>query len=119
MAKALIVSSDDDSRYLYEVAIKYQKIEVKVASTIKEAVRKILTGLPDLVILDMETIDFDELSALKEVKQKLKKLPIIVMTDLAEAEAKRKACVAGVCKILTKKQATVGNLIKTVRKSII
>jgi DNA-binding NtrC family response regulator len=118
MAKALIVSNDDSVRYLYEVAIAFQKIEVQAARTISEAVKKILIKFPDLLILDLETINLDDISALKEVKKKRKTLPLIIMTELPILEAKKQACVLGACKVLAKKDATIGNLIKTTRQAI-
>jgi len=118
MAKALIVSNDDAARYLYKMAINFQKMEVAVARSIKEAVGKIMKSLPDLVILDLETVDLDELPLFKELKKKGQKLPVIIMTDLSAAEAKKKACVLGACRVLAKSEATLGNLIKTTRQTV-
>lgn len=118
MAKALIVSSDDNSRYLYKVAIAFQKIEVEAVKTIKEAVKKMLTNLPDLLVLDLETIDLADMSAFSEIKKKKKTLPMIIMTDLSPKEAQKQACVLGACHVLAEKEATLGNLIRSARKTV-
>ena len=118
MAKALIVSTDNDARYLYQVAIAFQKIEVETVNNLKEAKAKILASLPDLLVLDYETIDISDLSFLTDIKKKIKTLPMIIMTDLSPKEIKKEACVLGVCQILAKKDATVGKLIQTVRKTV-
>jgi DNA-binding NtrC family response regulator len=119
LAKALIVSSDDNSRYLYRVAIAFQKIEVEAVKNVKEATAKILTNFPDLLILDLETVDLNDMSFLSEVKKKKKKLPMIIMTDMSPKEAKKEACVLGACHVLAEKEATLGNLIRSARKTVI
>ena len=118
MAKALIVSGDDNSRYLYEMAVTFQKIEVESVRTIKEAAVRILKSLPDLVIIDLQTNTFEDLVGLNEVKNKIKKLPVIIMTELSSVEAKKQACVLGACHVLAAKEATLGNLIKKTRQTI-
>ena len=118
MAKALIVTDDEAARYLYEMAITFQKIEVAAVRTIRDAVAKIERSFPDLVILDLETVDLDEMPLFKQLKTKGKKLPVIIMTDLSAAEAKKQACVLGACRILAKSEATLGNLIKTTRQTV-
>lgn len=113
-----MVSGDDGSRYLYKMAIEFQKIEVQVAKDIKEAIKKITGFLPDLVILDLETIDLDKITELKALKRSKKSYPLIIMTDLKKNEAKKQACVLGACHILAQKDATLGNLIKKTRETI-
>jgi DNA-binding NtrC family response regulator len=118
LAKALIVSGDTNVRYLYETAIRFQKMEATTVKTIKEAISTIISKLPDLVIIDLETIDLAEISLFKEITKRKKRLPIIIMTDLSVEEAKKQACVMGACEVLAKKQATLGNLIKTARQRV-
>lgn len=119
MAKALIVSADDGARYLYRVAIAFQKIEVETVKTIKEATARILANFPDLVVLDYETLDLTDMSFLAEIKKKKKSLPMIIMTDLSPKEVKKEACVLGACQVLAEKEATLGNLIRSARKTVI
>jgi DNA-binding NtrC family response regulator len=118
LAKALIVSGDDNARYLYEMAVSFQKIEVESVRTIKEAIKKMLSSLPDLVIIDLETNKLEELSAFNDVQKKFKSLPIIIMTELSSVEAKKQSCVLGACHVLAEKEATLGNLIKKTRQTI-
>jgi two-component system, NtrC family, nitrogen regulation response regulator GlnG len=118
MAKALIVSGDDNARYLYEMAVTFQKIEVESVKTIKEAAAKILKSLPDLVIIDLQTNSLEDLASLNDVKKRLKNLPVIIMTELSSVEAKKQACVLGACHVLAEKEATLGNLIKKTRQTI-
>ena len=117
MAKALIISADDDTRHLYEIAIIFQQIKVETVQTVKEAAGRILADDFDLVILDLETVALTSLTGFNEVKKK-KPLPMIIMTNLTEDEAKKQACVLGVCHVLAQKKATVGNLIRKTREVI-
>lgn len=118
MAKALIVSDDDGTRYLYEVAIGYQKIEIETASSLSEGIKKITKTNPDLVVLDVKTKDIDSVDVLKEIRDKSGSLPIIIMTDMKNQSSAKSASVLGACKYMARGESSVGDLIKTVRKVV-
>lgn len=118
MPKALIISSDEGTRYLYEVAISYQKIDVHTASTILEGIKKIAKDNPDVVILDVMVIDFENILALKEAKDKTKSMPVIILTDMKNSSKKKEVSVLGAVKTMVKDESSLGELISSVREVV-
>ena len=43
MAKVLIIESDEGARYLYDIALSFQNLEVQTASTMKDGLILIAT----------------------------------------------------------------------------
>lgn len=118
MAKVLIISGDEGTRYLYEVAISYQKIDVLATNTITDGIKKITVQKPDLVILDIMTPDMKDINILHELKGKASSLPLIIMTDMQEKDKNKEASILGACQYLVKGEHSLGDLIKTVRKAV-
>lgn len=118
MPKALIVSGDESTRYLYQVAIAYQKIEVSVAKSVKEAITEITKNKFDIVILDLETNDIDQVEELKSVSKNVESMPVIIITDMENSTIEKEASVLGACKFMVKGENSVGELIKNVRKVV-
>lgn len=118
MARALIISSDEGTRYLYELAISYQKITVDVASDIVTGLEKIGKIKPDIVILDIMVPDIKNLEALKKLKGKVDSMPLIIMTDMKDAGKLNEASIFGAVKTMVKNENSIGDLIKTVRKAV-
>lgn len=118
MAKVLIISGDEGTKYLYEVAISYQKIEVLTAGTIEDGVKKVVASNPDLIILDIMTPDMQDTNILQELKGKADSLPLIIMTDMQDKDRNKEASILGACQFLVKGEHSLGDLIKTVRKVV-
>jgi DNA-binding response OmpR family regulator len=118
MAKALIISSDEGTRYLYEVAIAYQKISVIVADTIAKGVKNITKDRPDIVILDIMVPDIKDISLLRALKCEVGACPLVIMTDLKNSSEKNEATILGAVKTMVKGKSSLGELIKTVRKAV-
>lgn len=118
MARALIISDDLGIRYLYEVAITYQKIAVDTADSITRALKTIESKKPDIVILDISTPDFKDVDLLKEIKLKAEDLPLIILTDMKNPNREEAASILGACHYLVRGESSLGDLIKTVRKAV-
>lgn len=118
MAKALIISSDEGTRYLYEVAIAYQKIDILVAQTVAEGIKKITRVKPDIVILDIMVPDIKDVNALRELKGKVSTMPLIIVTDMKNASERKEASILGAVKTMVKSESSLGDLIKTVRNVV-
>lgn len=118
MARVLIISNDEGSRYLYQVAISYQKISVDVANTISSGIKNITKSKPDMVILDISVPDIKDLSLLQELKTKTGQMPLVILTDMKNSDQNKEAGILGACKFMIKGQNSLGELIKTVRGAI-
>lgn len=118
MAKALIISSDEGTRYLYEVAIAYQKIEVLTSDTIKGAASLIEKKQPDIIILDVQVADFRDIGLLRNLKDKAGSMPLVIMADMKVPSSNKEASILGAVKYMVKGESSLGDLIKTVRRVV-
>jgi two-component system OmpR family response regulator len=118
LPKALIISADEGTRYLYEVAISYQKFAVTVADTISEGVKSVGEHKPDIIILDVMVSDFNDIGLLKNLKDELGSMPLVIMADMKHSSSKKEASIFGAVKYMVKGESSLGELIKTVRKAV-
>ena len=85
MAKILIVDDDPDFVLAVRMALEAHDFEVEEAGTAEEGIDRVLSGQPDLVILDVMMPTgyegFEVARALRE-EHKLKDLPIVILTSL-------------------------------------
>ena len=104
--KALIVDDEPDARELLAFILEEQGAEVELAASAKEALRKVGTFVPDILLSDIGMPEEDGLSLL----QKVRKLPInrggavsaIAVTAFATREDCQKCLDAGFQKHLPK-----------------
>jgi len=66
-----------------------------------EALTKVRTALPDLVVLDAMISDMEDLSALREIRS-LSDVPVIILSDICDEDAKIHALHLGADDYLTK-----------------
>jgi DNA-binding response OmpR family regulator len=118
MATALIISGDEGTRYLYQVAIGYQKIKVTVAGSISEGIKKAKKRIPDLVILDIAVSDIKDVTKLRELRGTVSSMPVIIITDMKNSTEKKEASILGAVKTMVKSESSLGDLIKTVRSAV-
>lgn len=118
MARALIISNDEGTRYLYEIAIAYQKINVDTASDIASGVVKIEKKKPDIVILDIMVPDIKNVDTIRQLKSKIDSMPLVIMTDMKNSSKRKEASILGAVKTMVKSESSLGDLIKTVRKAV-
>lgn len=118
MPKALIISSDEGVRYLYQVAISYQKIEVVIADSIEKGIKTVEKDVPDIIILDIMVSDFKNVGLLKNLKEKLGTMPLVIMADIKNSSSKKEASILGAVKYMIRGESSLGDLIKTVRKVV-
>ncbi len=118
MSKVLIIEGDEDTRYLYQMALRFQSFESIAASTAKQGLETIQKSVPDLVLLDVRVPDLDESHFIENLKKiTTKNMPVIILTDLRDGAAEKKAAVYGACEYLDKNKS-IGEIISEVRKVI-
>lgn len=86
--KVLIVEDDADISEMYRIRITASGFEVETAGNGQIGIEKMKKFQPDLVLLDIVMPKKDGFDLLEEVKQasdeeKIKKIPIIVLSNLA------------------------------------
>lgn len=100
----LIVDDSEDNRELYAQYLLYLGCRVEVARDGVEALDRVMSLLPDLVLLDlsMPAIDGWEVARRLKVDPKTRKIPVIAVTGHAFKELEKRAREAGVDAYLTK-----------------
>jgi len=86
--KVLIVEDDNDISEMYRIRITASGFEVETAANGQIGIEKMKKFLPDLVLLDIVMPKKDGFDLLEEVRQasdkeEIKKIPIIVLSNLA------------------------------------
>ncbi len=82
--KILIVEDEEPLRFLYEEELREEGYEVLPACNGKEALLRLETGKPDLIVLDIVMPVIDGMEALCRIVGKDGKIPIILNTSYPE-----------------------------------
>lgn len=118
MTKVLIIESDEGARYLYKIALQFQKFEVLTATNAKEGLDLLKKENPNLVLLDIMVPDLRETKFLEVLQFEIKPpLPLMILTDLRDGAAEKEKAIFGACEYLNKNE-TLGEIISSVRKAI-
>lgn len=119
MTKVLIVESDEGTRYLYQIALKFQRFEVLTATTANEGLQLIQNNKPDLALLDVTVPDLKEVNLLSHLQgNNSDLLPLIILTNLRDGAAKKEAAIYGACEYLNRQENSPGDLINSIRNII-
>jgi len=78
--KVLVVDDEENFLKLYRMELGSEGYEVRIADSGEAAVQSVNEQMPDLVVLDVKMKGKDGLETLSELKQKNKKLPVILNT---------------------------------------
>lgn len=86
--KVLIIEDDSDISEMYKIRITASGFEVETAANGQIGLEKMKKFLPDLVLLDIVMPKKDGFDLLEEIhsaseEEKIKKIPIIVLSNLA------------------------------------
>lgn len=102
----MIVDDDSVLGHLYKNAFTYEGFEVSVAMDGEEALELVKSEKPDLILTDTMMPKIDGLELLKKLKSKAatKKIPVIVMSNLANEEDVQAALKAGAVRHISKKE---------------
>ncbi len=108
MAKIFIVEDDPLMSRLYERAFKLAGNEIELAFNGEEAIAKLeaMKDKPTIMLLDVMMPKMSGFDVLKHIKSKdgLKKIPVVVLTNLAGKEDAEKALELGAVLYLVKSQ---------------
>ncbi len=102
--RILVVDDDPQVRRLMELALKRQGYEVEMAATGEEAIAKVLTTKPDLVLMDVMMPDMDGFEATKRIRRLPEghNIPVIFLSALTQVDAKIKGLRVGGTDYVTK-----------------
>jgi two-component system response regulator (stage 0 sporulation protein F) len=84
MKKILIVDDEESIRFLYKEELEEEGYIVECAKNGEEALEKLCFFKPDLISLDIKMPVMDGIEALKRIREKEKKLPVILCSAYGE-----------------------------------
>ncbi|MBI4091208.1 response regulator [candidate division WWE3 bacterium] len=112
--KILLVEDDDFIRELYEIYLKESSYTVVGARTGQEGVDKFKEEIFDLVLLDILLPEKDGITVLQEIKGVNDKVPVVMLTNLAQEEMIKKAFDLGAVGYLLKSRIAKKDLLREV-----
>lgn len=121
MPKVLIIESDEGARYLYDIALSFQKLKVQTAETMKEGLRTVADFKPELLLVDHMVPDFNSVNLLARLEKDVpNNMPIIIATNLSDERHKEREeiKILNAFEYLVSGKHTVGDVIRTSREAI-
>ena len=116
--KVLIVEDEKALNLVVKEELQSNKFDVRVAEDGEEALKLAKSFNPELILLDLILPKKSGLQVLEELKadDNLKKIPVIVLSNLAEDENIKKAISIGAEDYFVKTQHSIYEVIQKVQK---
>ncbi len=120
MAKVLIIDDDQSMQSLYQRIFTLEGFEVEIASGGIEGLEKALSFSPDIILLDMMMPVVNGLEVLSKLKadDRLKDIPVIVMSNYSEMGITAHAMELGATQYFVKSDIEPVNLVAVVRTTL-
>lgn len=118
MKKILIVEDDRFLLNAYKYKLERSGFEVITALDGEEALKVLKNDLPDLIILDLIMPNKDGFEVLEEIKKdlNLKKIPVIVCSNLGQPEDIKKAKELGASDYFIKSDLSLEEIVVRINK---
>lgn len=115
--KVIIAEDDEHISKVYEIKLVREGINVLVARDGEEAIAKILTEKPDLVILDLMIPKKDGFAVLEEVRKDpaIAHIPILVLSNLGQQKDQERAMSLGANEYLIKVDYPIQDVVNKVK----
>ena len=116
--KILIVEDDANLRNVLEEFFETEKMLVKTASDGESGLKSLRDFLPDVVLLDIILPKKDGYEIIKEIKsdEKIKDIPVILLTNLGGLNDIEKALALGATTYLVKGDYQVKEIVEKVKE---
>jgi len=114
--KILLVEDDAFVSDIYQIKLVHEGFEVIVSRNGLEAIKKLEELVPDLILLDIIMPYVDGIEVLKKIKsnETLKKIPVILLTNLSEKEKIDEALEIGADDYLIKSHFTPSEVVEKI-----
>lgn len=115
--KVIIVEDDEHISKVYEIKLSKEGVTTSVASDGEEAVTKIITEKPDLIILDLMVPKKDGFAVLEEIKKDptTAHIPVIVLSNLGQQKDQERAMALGASEYLIKVDYPIQEVVNKVK----
>lgn len=114
--KVLIVEDEEDVARAYEIKFKKAGLDASLSTDGEDALEKIMSIKPDVVLLDLMLPKRDGFWVLEEVKKRpeLKKIKIIVLSNLGQEKDKERAFGLGAADYFVKTNISIKEIVDKV-----
>jgi CheY-like chemotaxis protein len=118
MSKVLIVEDDPLISRMYQKIFTFEKFEVEVAANGEEALAKVTSFNPELVLLDVMMPKMNGLQVLELLKAQdsTKNIPIVMLTNLAGQQDAETALAKGAVKYIIKSEYEPKQVVEMVKE---
>jgi len=118
MAKKILLVDDDITlREMYEERLKLEGYAVATATNGEEALAKMKSFVPDLILLDIMMPVMNGFTVLDKLRahSEYSKIPVLFLTALVQDQNKNRAMKAGAAGYIVKSETMPGDLMKKIK----
>lgn len=117
MTKILLVEDDSFVIDIYHTKLSQEGYEIIEARNGVEAMKKLAEVTPDLILLDIIMPYMDGIEVLRKIKKddKLKKIPVILLTNLSQKEEISEGLGLGASDYLIKSHFTPSEVLEKIK----
>lgn len=118
--KILIVEDDKPLRDMYQMRLEMEKYQIVTADNGEEGLEKIKSEKLDLILLDLMMPKVSGFEVLQIIKsdEKLRKIPVIVLTAITQNSTKNKGFSYGAEDYLIKSESSLEDVVERVKKNL-
>jgi len=118
MSKILIIEDDPFLNEMYVTKFTQANFEVEVAIDGQEGLQKIEKNKPDLILLDIVLPKMDSFEILEKIKNnpQLKKIPVVLLTNLGQRNEVEKGLSLGADEYIIKAHFTPTAVVAKVKE---
>lgn len=118
MRKVLIIEDDEQVARVYTIKLKQEGIETIGAADGEAGLEKIISEKPNLVLLDLMLPKKDGFWVLEEMAKTpaLKKIPVVVLSNLGQDQDKERALKIGAREYLVKADISIKEVVEKIKK---
>ena len=106
MSKILITEDDELMARMYQKIFTFEGFEVEVAGDGQDALNKVLSFSPNLILLDVMMPNMNGLEVLEKLKadDRFKAIPVVMLTNLAGQQDAETALAKGAVRYIIKSE---------------
>ncbi len=118
LGKVFIVEDETALLYALQAKLKIEGFDTEVADSAEGVVEKIRSFMPDVVLLDLLLPKGDGWQILKDLKndKDLKKIPVIIVSNLGDSENKKKGKDMGAEDYIVKSNYDLKYIVNRIKK---